>query len=131
MGGDLGTELGHGGETSSGEGLVEIERARRSDHDLLVPLADPSAQERGRGGGAADIAGADKEDGRHCKGDQRTISAMVRRVSVVPATKRVVAIDSFQASRSSRIFSLGPIRATSSMRAVGTAAAASSLWPSR
>ena len=58
-------------------------------------------------------------------------SAMVRRASALPATSRVVAMDSFQPSRSSRIFSFGPIRAVSSISAVGTAAAASSLRPSR
>ena len=60
-----------------------------------------------------------------------TNSAMVCKVSELPATSRVVAIDSRQPSRSSRIFSLGPIRAVSSIRAVGTAAAASSLRPAR
>ncbi len=61
----------------------------------------------------------------------RTNSAMVRSVSGPPATSNVVAMDSRQPSRSSLIFSFGPIRAVSSMSAVGTAAAASSLWPAR
>src|SRR5664280_2063987 len=61
----------------------------------------------------------------------RASSAMVWRVLVSPATSKVVAMDSRQPSRSSRIFSFGPISAVSSMSAVGTAAAASSLRPSR
>ena len=63
--------------------------------------------------------------------DYSASSAIVRRVFTSPDTSNDVAIDSRQRSMSSRIFSLGPMRAVSSISLVGTAAAASSLRPSR
>ncbi len=62
---------------------------------------------------------------------QSASSAMVRSVFTSPDTSSDVAIDSRQRSMSSRIFSLGPMSAVSSTNLVGTAAAASSLCPSR
>ena len=61
----------------------------------------------------------------------RTNSAMARMVVKSPLSNKVVAREARQASRSSRIFSTGPMSAMSSISAVGTAAAASSLRPSR
>src|SRR3954469_9910809 len=60
-----------------------------------------------------------------------TSSAASRSISGDPATSSVVTIDSRQASRSSRIFSRGPMSASSSTSRVGSAAPASSLRPSR
>ena len=52
-------------------------------------------------------------------------------VSIEAPSSMVVTTDSSQALRSSRIFSRGPTRQISSTMEVGTAAAASSLRPSR
>ena len=60
-----------------------------------------------------------------------TSSAISRIVGTSPATSKVVTSDSRQRSRSSRIFSFGPIRQIASTSWVGTRAAASSLRPSR
>ena len=61
----------------------------------------------------------------------RTSSAAAWSVAASPEINSVVTIDSRQRSRSSRIFSLGPIRDMSSISLRGTSAAASSFLPSR
>ena len=61
----------------------------------------------------------------------RTSSAAVRSVCGSPPISSVVTIDSRHASRSWRILSAGPISVSCSTSFVGTAAAASCLWPER
>ena len=61
----------------------------------------------------------------------RTSSAAVRTVFASPPMSSVVTLESRHASRSWRILSLGPISVSCSISLVGTAAAASSLWPER
>ena len=61
----------------------------------------------------------------------RTSSLAVSSTAGGPLTIRVLTTDSRQGSRSSAIFSFGPMRATSSTMAVGTAATAARLSPAR
>ena len=65
---------------------------------------------QGQHDGDDDDGGCDGAGGEKTLPVQSTSSAMVRRSWASPATSMVVTIDSFQASRSSRILSLGPTR---------------------
>ena len=70
--------------------------------------------------------------GSYNAGSYNSSSAIILSVSGLPATSKVVAMDSCQAASSSATFlGRGPMRAIFSTIEVGMAVAASSLWPSR